>query len=137
MERLCPPRRVAALVAAVAIAALALGAVQTAAAGAEVQLATGWDFTCAIPDDGSLVCWGIRTGIAPSDRFKSVSAGTETACAIRTDDTPACWGRNAEGQATIPPGLGTVKAIAVGGPHTCAIKSDDTVACGATTATGR
>jgi len=37
------------------------------------------------------------------------------------------WGENAQDQATVPAGLGEVKAVAAGGNHSLALKSDGTV----------
>ena len=38
-------------------------------------------------------------------------------------------GDNANGQNSIPSGLGSVKSVALGFSHTCAIKADDSVQC--------
>ncbi len=49
--------------------------------------------------------------------------------ALREDGTVVAWGANANGngQATVPPGLGSVKAVAAGAAHSLALREDGTV----------
>lgn len=89
-----------------------------------VSFDVGHGHSCAILDDGRLLCWGLaryaQLGIIPSDapdvcasslpcRFeprkiddlppvKQVALGGEFACAITTGDKAYCWGSNIDGQ---------------------------------------
>ena len=67
----------------------------------------------------------------------SVAAGFAHTCAIKTGGTPVCWGLNSHGQATIPPGTGSVTQIAAGFTHSCAIKTGGTPVCWGENADGQ
>ena len=89
-----------------------LGAGRTARA-----LAAGFDFTCAILDDGSVRCWGdgangrLGTGstasvLTPADATPvdlggtatAITAGYQHACALLSDGTIRCWGLGTAGR---------------------------------------
>ena len=80
-------------------------------------IALGLAHTCALLDDGSVVCWGSNahgqvgdgtdgtdrhnpTGVnLPADRTAvGLSAGENHTCAILDDDSLVCWGKNERGQ---------------------------------------
>jgi alpha-tubulin suppressor-like RCC1 family protein len=82
-----------------------------------VEIAAGFDFTCARLDDGEVKCWGLnRSGqlglgdttarlrptapVALGDgrRAVQISAGFAFACARLDDGAVKCWGDNASGQ---------------------------------------
>ena len=88
---------------------------------------------CGIRDVDTLECWGYSSSAIaaspPTDAVKAVALWGAHACAVKTDDTIVCWGSDEDGRATVPDGLGTVKAMTGGNRHTCALKTDDTVVC--------
>ena len=119
--------------------------------------AAGWH-TCALRDDGSVVCWGanwdgqlgdggalnrenpgvvvgLETGVA------AIAAGESHTCALKTDGSVVCWGANHSGQLgdgstltrTTPvrvDGLQSgVAQVAAGAAHTCARLSDGGAVC--------
>jgi alpha-tubulin suppressor-like RCC1 family protein len=78
-----------------------------------VAIAAGDDFTCALLQTGSVVCWGANfTGqlgdgtendsatpvVALSSGAVALSAGDEHACALKSDGSAWCWGSNFAGQ---------------------------------------
>ena len=94
---------------------------QTASLGlgrTAVSLAMGNLHTCALLDDGSVVCWGnnnngqIGDGTANTDRHSptqtaslgsgrsavAITAGAWHTCALLDDGSVACWGLNNDGQ---------------------------------------
>jgi len=83
---------------------LSLGTGRTA-----VTISSGSSHTCAILDDGSVICWGYNA-------WGQLGDGTNT-----TRNTPA---------QTLSLGTGrTAVAISSGGYHTCAILDDSSVSC--------
>ena len=78
------------------------------------------DYTCAILDDGSLVCWGYNANQQLGDwtttnrntpqyvdlgedrTATAIGGGTNHTCAILDDDSLKCWGDNRFGQTGIP-----------------------------------
>jgi alpha-tubulin suppressor-like RCC1 family protein len=96
-----------------------------------VSIATGWDHTCAVANDGALYCWGRggRLGIGRADgttrpepvvrrpglenQFvddaKSVVAGHEHGCLLTTAGVVECWGENNNGQ--LGDGLATPNSL--------------------------
>lgn len=85
-----------------------------------VALATGTHHTCALADDGRILCWGREdrgqlgdggglderlrpvpidlSGVTGARAFEALSASTYHTCAIARDGRPYCWGANDEGQ---------------------------------------
>lgn len=98
----------------------------------------------ALKRDGTVVAWGsstIRAVPAAATSVVAVSAcgagsgGGGHVLALRADGTVVAWGNNANGQATVPTGLGGVIAVAAGGFQSLALKADGTiVGWGSTTA---
>jgi alpha-tubulin suppressor-like RCC1 family protein len=58
-----------------------------------------------------------------------IAAGSAHSAVRRADGTVVLWGGNANGQSTVPPGLGACIDIAPGSAHTAALKSDGSVVC--------
>ena len=93
---------------------------QTASLGTDrtaVSISAGEGHTCAILDDGSVICWGhnqygqvghggsesrilpTQTATLGTGRTATeISAGSFHTCAILDDGNVACWGYNANGQ---------------------------------------
>ncbi|MBK7585763.1 MAG: hypothetical protein IPI67_36950 [Myxococcales bacterium] len=124
-----------------------------------LQLAAGWEHTCAVKGDHSLWCWGnndsgqigdgtkgtritaVRVdGVGPS--VSTVSAGGGHTCAVDAAGTLWCWGANWRGQlgdgtkdvGTSQPvqisALGSsVSRVSAGYLYTCAVKVDGTLWC--------
>ncbi len=91
---------------------------------------SGWNHTCAIKTDNTIVCWGRnRFGQAtpPSGTFLQVSTGNKHTCGLQTNHTVACWGYNGDGRATPP--SGTFLQVNVGIEHTCSILKNNYVTC--------
>lgn len=93
--------------------------VQVAVLGTSVvEIALGWNHTCARKADGSVWCWGNNTKGQVGDGTTAltrrspvqvtalgtsaveVSAGGDLSCARKTDGTLWCWGDNQYGQAS-------------------------------------
>jgi alpha-tubulin suppressor-like RCC1 family protein len=129
----------------------------TAAGSSVVEVAAGFDHTCARMKDGTLWCWGLNADgqvgdgtstnrnlpvqvTALGNNVAGVSAGDQHTCARKTDGTLWCWGLNADGQ--LGDGTNTSRAspvqvmasgffieISAGGYHTCGRKGDGTLLC--------
>ena len=126
--------------------------VQVSALGATVvDIAAGYEHTCARRTDGTLWCWGGNGGgelgngttndsLVPVQvgalgaTVAGVAAAWAHACARKTDGTLWCWGSGGEGTYSKVPmqvsALGaTVAGVAAGRWHTCARKADGTLWC--------
>jgi hypothetical protein len=101
------------------------------------RIAAGLDWTCAVAQDGTLVCWG--TGISaapPSGRtFSFVGAGQDSMCAVDSAGAVACWARSMTAIIAIDrtPPSGSIQQVAVGGSSTseygCALRATGEPAC--------
>ena len=124
-----------------------------------VAVSTGPWHTCAIRENGELLCWGhnsygqLGTGTATyypnpiptpvpglTSGVTAVSAGVSHACAIKEDRELLCWGGNSAGALgdgtttdrfvpTPVSGLASGVAAVSTGAHTCAIKEDNGLLC--------
>ncbi|MDQ6778205.1 MAG: RTX toxin, partial [Actinomycetota bacterium] len=137
-----------------------------------LAISAGGGYTCAILDNGSVLCWGFGgrgqlgygstknvgdTGqpyvggpvdLGPGRTAKAISAGSDHTCAILDNGSVLCWGDGGDGRLgygsasnvgdTQTPGsvgpvnLGpgrTAVAISAGGSHTCAILDNSGVRC--------
>ena len=130
-----------------------------------VQIATGGRFTCALVDDGTVLCWGYnydgelgdgttmnRATPAPVMglpwRADAIAAGSAFACALHAGAV-ACWGLNNGGQLGdgtldsrgVPapvPRLDGVRAIFTGsGNHVCVLLDAGTVKCWGANSSGQ
>ena len=127
-----------------------------------IALAGGSQYSCAVLDDGSAMCWGsndygqLGTGnyvdvdeptavtAIPSNRtIAAISAAQKTTCAILDDGNLVCWGRGELGQfgdgtytsssttaryVSLPAGR-TAISIATGMEHVCAVLDDHSAWC--------
>ena len=113
------------------------------------EIAAGGAFSCAILDDGSVVCWGL-TSTPPSSLGRKtaigIAVGFDHACALLNDKTVKCWGGGAtdgqsgggtagsgrvlRGSQHDPLGGQTATQIATAFYYSCAImESDNSVKC--------
>ena len=82
-----------------------------------VDVSTSWQHSCALLDDGSVVCWGEGgngklgnggtqtkyspypvTGFGPSTPVKQISTGQQHTCALLVNGSVSCWGSNSYGE---------------------------------------
>ena len=93
-------------------------------------VSSGWNHTCGLRFDSTVVCWGSDDdgqSSSPGGTFTAVSAGGRHSCGLRSDSTVVCWGSDDDGQSSSPGG--TFTAVSAGGFHTCGLRSDGTVVC--------
>jgi alpha-tubulin suppressor-like RCC1 family protein len=79
------------------------------------QLAAGTDFTCALRNDGAVLCWGLGTSgqigngssttqanatqvSGLTSGVVAITAGAAHACALKNTGEVVCWGANGSGQ---------------------------------------
>jgi alpha-tubulin suppressor-like RCC1 family protein len=111
-----------------------------------VALSTGFQHTCAIKADTSVVCWGSGFGGLLGDGNPSnaprttpvavigltntvaLSAGQYHTCALKASGSAACWGHNQSTQTQVV-GLTDAVALSAGAQHTCALKANGSAAC--------
>jgi alpha-tubulin suppressor-like RCC1 family protein len=58
-----------------------------------------------------------------------IGAGYFHTCSVSTAGAVICWGYNADQQATVPAGLGSVTEVSAGFYHTCALTTAGAVTC--------
>jgi alpha-tubulin suppressor-like RCC1 family protein len=79
-----------------------------------VEIAKGWDASCARKGDGTVMCWGpgylgeigdgqyntrgMATAVPGLTNVKHIVAGGSHACALLGDGSVQCWGMDAAGQ---------------------------------------
>lgn len=88
------------------------------------EVATGNDHTCALKQDGTVYCWGVKAGwdgwndrlavnyqLRPVPvsqlKFVSLRAAGDRSCAIAENKRLYCWGINTDGQAGKPGDMST------------------------------
>ncbi|HEU4412201.1 MAG TPA: hypothetical protein VFS43_43565 [Polyangiaceae bacterium] len=139
--------------------------INSPALGVVRQLALGVDHSCALRDDGRVLCWGdnstsqLGAGQSGLDSatpvliddsalgvVRQLALGSGHSCALRDDGRVLCWGNNYSGQlgvgmntGTAEPlpapqliangTLGSVQRIAAGNNYTCALREDGQVLC--------
>lgn len=131
------------------------------------QVAAGYAHSCALIDDGRVLCWGAdwsgQLGDAisqsqPAPVFAALPEGAvatqvsiagSTSCARLSDGNVLCWGEAGDGQAGVGTNtdqwvpaqvdLGGVSArrVVQGGAHGCALLTDDTLRCWGANATSQ
>ncbi len=116
----------------------------------------GWNYTCALGENGKAYCWGMNNSgqagpgssefkilspfeITVSGGFSKLSAGYSHVCALSNGEEVFCWGSNLQGQLgkessdPVPleavSGISGVESVSAGGYHSCALLDDGTVKC--------
>ncbi len=95
-----------------------------------MAVAAGLRHTCALRQDGTLVCWGSNSdgqSTPPSGTFVAITVGAYHSCALSSLYNIVCWGENGSGQLYAPPG--PFVAIEAGSHHTCAMRTGGSIAC--------
>lgn len=123
-----------------------------------VDVAVGWESSCALLDHGDVICWGnhqygaigpghlepVGNGESPfpsgtvvlPDGVRTLDVGGLHACVLLENGSVHCWGHNAhgnlgQGSTEIPINFAgdDVVDIVAGGHHTCALLSDGGLRC--------
>jgi alpha-tubulin suppressor-like RCC1 family protein/serine/threonine protein kinase len=123
---------------------------------ASALVAAGGRHSCAVSDDGIVICWGANEAgqlgdgtlashalpipVNASFRATLVTNGTEHSCALSASGEAYCWGANDRGQlgdgtttrriapARVPT-TWRFRALHAGATHTCGLTVDGEVAC--------
>ena len=112
------------------------------------MVAAGFNFTCALMNDGGIKCWGGNTrgelgngtttstphpvDVVGIDSAVDIAAGTSETCAVLDNGTVKCWGESSAGQNLTPTAVaGITDAIRVtmGGSHRCVLRSGGAISC--------
>lgn len=99
--------------------------------GVFTEVDGGVDFSCALKDDQSIVCWGGDNAQqqldAPEGEFATLAVGDTHACAITTDERAVCWGGVIGDPPRTHPSararLGRFSSIDAGPDLTCGIRA--------------
>ena len=96
------------------------------------SLSSGYNYSCLLRSDGSVVCRGSDTqgqSTPPEgERFTAISSGFSHTCGLREDGTVSCWGSDTRGQSTPPEGQ-SFTAISSGLSHTCGHRDNGELVC--------
>jgi hypothetical protein len=87
----------------------------------------GYDTSCAIREDGTVVCWGWYDVEPPDESFIDVAPNGCLRWGILADGTITSWGEDGGCVMTHPEG--TFTAISSLNLHVCGLRTDGTVAC--------
>ena len=142
----------------VAVVGCGVVAANSAAADNTSRVAAGYEHTCALTPDGTVLCWGynasgqlgdgtttnrstpaVVSGL-PNGVALAVAAGGYHTCALTPEGGVVCWGDNFFGQlgdgttdprsVPVTTGIGVGAASVVGGYwHTCALMAEGSVFC--------
>jgi cysteine-rich repeat protein len=95
------------------------------------QIGAGGYHSCAIDQDGKLLCWGRnntgQSGLPWEVQVSKVilfDAGTYHTCALLGDKRLVCWGDSLRGQTDVPNEVSAWRAVSCGTAHTCGIAED-------------
>jgi len=130
----------------VATAFTATPAVTVLGISGALDVAAGFQHTCAVLADTGVACWGSnrfdQLGFFPGESSASpvelfgltgvtgVESNGDSTCATFEDESIACWGSGYSGENDIPPDLGPVAAVSPGSASfTCAATVANGVRC--------
>ena len=99
--------------------------------GVFTQTDGGADFSCALKQDRTIVCWGGANANqqldAPDGAFEQLTVGDSHACALGTDERVVCWGGvRGDSPARHPAAiarLGRFTSVDAGPDQTCGIRT--------------
>ncbi len=96
------------------------------------SLGTGYQYTCGLRTDGTLVCWGddaYGKASPPAGQFSELASTANTSCALaESDGSITCWGRQDFFLNPIPSG-GGFHSLTLGGWLGCALDDDQRAHC--------
>ena len=111
-----------------------------------VDIAGAHSSSCALIDDGRVVCWGAyeqaEDGVGsprpkhsgrpweakPADqRFKAISTGWSHSCGLTSEGVVHCWGFNDYGQLDVP--TGRYQSVAASLYYSCGLRTDGQIRC--------
>ena len=95
-----------------------------------VSVSAGYDHTCAITNEGSIVCWGNNSYGQATSRggdFVDVTVGLLHTCALTKAGGVLCWGDEDVVMTEAPPGQ--FRSISNGGRYNCGVKTDGSIEC--------
>ncbi len=103
------------------------------------QVSAGYDHSCALKNNGSIVCWGagktntgkfpeVGQSIPPQGSFTYVSANIQYTCGLKSSGNIVCWGSDGFYRVTgVPKGIFT--QVSAGTGHVCALKDNGNIVC--------
>lgn len=91
-------------------------------------VSAGTTHTCAVRNDGAMICWGAGSSEPPDEAFVGVSAGAGVTCGIVAGGALTCWGSDSYGTVSEAP-TGTYTQVSVGLYGGCALATDGTISC--------
>lgn len=93
------------------------------------HVCSGFAYSCASHEDGTLICWGSDEDHViqdvPDMAADQVSCGQQFACALDVDGYATCWGDDEFSEVTDTPSALQFAAIAAGGQFACGILRGD------------
>ncbi|MEZ4247715.1 MAG: hypothetical protein R3B99_05695 [Polyangiales bacterium] len=105
--------------------------------GRFVDVGAGTTHTCAVKQDGGLVCWGDFDGSTiPSGRFTRVVSGRSRSCAIGADRALRCFGAEPRFPNGGPPQGAAVRDVAMAEHLECAVLASGGLRCWGANAQG-
>ena len=95
-------------------------------------ISVGWNFICALHEDGTPTCWGGnehgQASPPPGEKFTAISSGSGHTCALRSDGAALCWGYS-QNRRTAAPVDERFVAVSAGPEHSCGLREDGVAVC--------
>eukprot|EP00929_Paragymnodinium_shiwhaense_P021512 TRINITY_DN14013_c0_g2_i1.p1 TRINITY_DN14013_c0_g2~~TRINITY_DN14013_c0_g2_i1.p1 ORF type:complete len:172 (-),score=25.69 TRINITY_DN14013_c0_g2_i1:67-582(-) len=101
---------------------------------AALDVSVGTEHSCALANDGSVICWGEdnygQSSPPPETNggIVALSSGTYHTCAMNARGSVSCWGSNGFGRSGVPEGT-VWRSVSGGATHSCAISQIGQVIC--------
>lgn len=114
-----------------------------------VGVAVGYEFSCALRENGTVLCWGrndlgqlgngfqedsfVPVEVVGVEDAVQLAANDDRACAVLTDGSLWCWGDFVDEPLQLTAaevaGVHDVTRVTVGSSHTCVVEGDSTMRC--------